>query len=116
MPCGYSRKKQDEEAAGAVIRPKAWGRARRKHEWREEVSKLLWDLGQVRHRQCLELQGEQGHQAPQRALLGMGAQGLVLPVPEELQRQRRPRRGQKVLQAGDGEEPQGQGVLLLLDM
>lgn len=58
---------------------------------RGEVSPRLQDLARCRHRLCLELLGEQGHQALQGALLGRGeAQGLVLLIPEKLQRQREP--------------------------
>lgn len=117
-----SREKQDKEAAGAVIGdPRDGSRVGGAGQdvstyGGDEVSQLLWDSGPVRHRQCLELRGEQGHQALQGALLGTGAQGLVLSVPEELQRQRQPWRGQKVLQAGGGEEAQGRSIVLLLNM
>lgn len=75
---------------------------------RGEASRHLRDSARCRHRRCLGLLGEQGHQALQGALLGRGeAQGLVLLVPEKLQRQRARRGPRRVLQVVGVKEAQG---------
>lgn len=121
VPCGCSRTKQGEEAAGEAVGDTGDGSGPGRAGQdvgvclrRGRFQNSFGTLARCRHRRGLELLGEQGHKVLREALLGMGRS--TGSGHSGRSKAGEARRGPRVLQLGSGKEAQGRIIVLLLNM